>query len=493
MKRIKVNLDIYENTNGFDTTKENVEYDGYSLVISTFSLENVKKILSNPNSFLKVKDRDNNNEYEFIVNDIIIAHPTKEAIEVLNEYKDTIENILITDANIYELSNLFSMHILNNNVFISTKYNQKDYSRLEDFYEAFEYIFNIRDYIFQLNLSNLETCIFLYDILRERKYKSSKFDLKNRKKFIDENVDIFEFDEKDSDSRSLTKVYKSDEIVCAGFSKIYMAVLESLGIPCEELLINGEKSNHSTVCVYLKDDKYDGESIIEVDPTWGRIVDDNKKYLYDKTLFYYKAFGNNMIDAIDAKKSKNKEFFNNSLAISTINSLNLVNKYINNTFGICPSIILKIQLSFLLNKLKKVRNLYNINMFDNDIEEIKNILKEDEFNNDVIERIKNCVDEISSKFSLDISYESFYVAINKVKMIENAIDSNKYPYDQGLVYRAYISKYPDGMFAYYLFKDNITGSCVKEASKVIDEIKDLRLEINPITCIYKKEKNRTRK
>ncbi|MBQ8659466.1 MAG: hypothetical protein IJ475_01320 [Bacilli bacterium] len=120
-------------------------------------------------------------------------------------------------------------------------------------------------------LSPLERLIYIYDVVRGREYVLSKSD------------DIAE-------SRDLSKVLTSDEIVCAGFINIFNELLNQYGIPCKKFYlyrIDDPSIGHVRSAVYVKDDKYGVDGVYFCDPTWDCKLGNDNSYLYG-----YKQFCN---------------------------------------------------------------------------------------------------------------------------------------------------------------------------------------------------------
>ena len=107
------------------------------------------------------------------------------------------------------------------------------------------------------NLSPLEQIIYVYDIVKSRRYMRS--------------------DSQDgSSSRSLDMVLFEQEIVCAGYVNIFNAMLKALGHDAHQF-INSQNS-HVRSIVYIKDPKYLIEGVYVFDPT-GDSRKENDSYI----------------------------------------------------------------------------------------------------------------------------------------------------------------------------------------------------------------------
>ncbi len=121
---------------------------------------------------------------------------------------------------------------ISDNVNIITRYNFADTCTKSELNELLNYLNNIKRLVSRYNMSPFEICIFVYDLLRERPYKESpKISIKD----VDKDK-IANMIENQSNSRSIIKVFKSDEIVCAGFANLYSAILDLFGIYSDPII-----------------------------------------------------------------------------------------------------------------------------------------------------------------------------------------------------------------------------------------------------------------
>lgn len=112
-------------------------------------------------------------------------------------------------------------------------------------YEVASFICDMTDGINKYNLSPVEKVMYVYDIVKEREYKES--------------------DDDRSKSRDLDKIISGDKIVCVGYSNLFNAILNSLGINAIPLVDFSKK--HQRSLVYIKDYKYNIDGIFEFDMT----------------------------------------------------------------------------------------------------------------------------------------------------------------------------------------------------------------------------------
>ena len=130
------------------------------------------------------------------------------------------------------------------------------------------------------NFSQLEKLMYIFDIVRDRKY-------------ILENKD-----EEKKVSRDLTSVLKGDKIVCLGFSEIFDKICRRLGMVSNVELYcptDDSKIGHARNEVYVDDDKYNIKGIFFFDPTLGcKSKDDNSHFdsyfSFAKPYHFFKAY-----------------------------------------------------------------------------------------------------------------------------------------------------------------------------------------------------------
>ena len=118
------------------------------------------------------------------------------------------------------------------------------------------------------SLSPLEKVTIAYDITKSFVYNDYKKD-------------------NTSNSREITKIVNTGNIVCVGYSKIFNAILNELGIGAVELSVEmkneKEHAHHQRSIIYIKDDKYKIDSCFTCDATFDSAsheyyisVEDNK-------------------------------------------------------------------------------------------------------------------------------------------------------------------------------------------------------------------------
>jgi len=419
------------------------------------SINSLKKFLDNPSSFYdinkeveeieneiyyydedidineninSIKERYNNilnGNYEFenlyFSRDPINSKEFKDIVELL---KDKVKVLYLYNFSLQQITELINVVKFNDDVRFVTKYNYKDSCSKDELLDVVNFLNNIVSYVKRYDLSPLEISIFVYDLIRERKYDEV---YNEREKF--KNVDPFDdLSEAFSESRSISKIINSDKIVCAGFANLYSAILELLGIKSETVKYypNGEKkAGHMSNIIYLKDEKYNIDGIFECDPTFDRIYDKDRNYDYKKTLNKYYHFANPVFGAFAIKKIN--DLTSNSSILSIINSgMKRIEKLLDLDV---PYSILCNDLEVLTSKIEVIKNKMNCKKYNelyNYVVGLKDkiSLSESYEKNEILKLLK----EISKKiFWSIIPDDDFSYALYKVKLIEHSIDKDKYP------------------------------------------------------------------
>lgn len=134
---------------------------------------------------------------------------------------------------------------------------------IDDFQKVLDIIDNIVIEIKKLHLSPLETVLYVYDLVREKKYQEESAN------------------EYYTKSRDLASVLLGDKIVCAGFVNFFNTILEKLDIKCQRFrllsTIKGE-DNHVQSLVLINDSKYAINGLYLFDPT-GECKENDNSYL----------------------------------------------------------------------------------------------------------------------------------------------------------------------------------------------------------------------
>lgn len=131
----------------------------------------------------------------------------------------------------------------------------------DEILNATQQILSIKNEILKYNLSPFEQIMYVYDIVRRRKYKKSS-----------ENY---------ISSRDIIKILNSDNIVCLGYSKLFETILVELNIDVQTIKLNyiGMKVAHARNVVTVIDPKYNLNHILVFDTTFDSNNQDNNSYL----------------------------------------------------------------------------------------------------------------------------------------------------------------------------------------------------------------------
>ena len=240
------------------------------------------KVYELNNSFLSCYISDFN-EKDHIFVDI----DTINNFDLLKEFINKIKNIdiVIKVSDTEKVFNFISS--LNeddlNNVYINYQFNSENAS-VKDYKDMISKIHSLVHTIKSLNLSELETVMVVYDIVKANKYKRKSFD-------------------EPSLTRAVHNVVLGDGCVCAGFSNYFNFLLGEVGIKSYPVILdyNDRDSRHQRSIMYIKDKKYKVEGIYMFDPTYDCKKDDdfinNYDYFLQSVSYFKDYFNNEYIDA----------------------------------------------------------------------------------------------------------------------------------------------------------------------------------------------------
>lgn len=238
-----------------------------------------EKIYDLNNSFLSCYVSENDH--------IFIDIDTIDNFNLLKEFIDRIKNIdiVIKASNTEKVFNFISSLNENevSNVYINYQFSSENAS-VKDYKNMISKINSLVHTIKSLNLSELETVMVVYDIVKANEYKKKSFD--------DPSL-----------TRAVHNVVLGDGCVCAGFSNYFNFLLNELGIKSYPVILDHDNriTRHQRSIMYVNDKKYGVEGIYMFDPTYDCKKDDNFVNNYDYFLqsvsYFKKCFGDEFIDA----------------------------------------------------------------------------------------------------------------------------------------------------------------------------------------------------
>lgn len=258
---------------------------------------------------------------DFDISSVVVKSGTcftaDDITKVVSLLKDN-STLNIEDLDIDEINEIIVPADINDEIIINTTLYESDSCCKKELDGLCDYLYNIKKFISKYDLSPLEACIFVYDLVRERDYNENSLEIDARNNELLSEGEEFNMFMNATNSRTLNKIYKSDKIVCAGFSALYKAILRLLNIDSYMLLYepapdSDMREGHISNVVYLNDNKYNVKGLFEVDTTWGRFGSE----LYNYTLNNYIYFARNLNDAYSQKKAiglvpGNLDFYDNS-------------------------------------------------------------------------------------------------------------------------------------------------------------------------------------
>lgn len=238
--------------------------------------------------FLDELNHQSKDEFYNKFHDVNIAGKTEDVINYLNNnpeikeknicYVTQGEHFEISDKGLQEASNIFERIKASTGCEMTFVFegNEKP-AKIEDIKKTIETINQLVSEIKKLNLSPLETTLYVYDIIRGREYKEE------------------DANESYSKSRDLVSVLLGDKIVCAGFVNLFNTILKRLNIICDKfeiISVDPNEDDHVETLVYLIDPKYNIEGLYIYDPT-AECKDNDNSYL--SSYFYFAKTSEEML------------------------------------------------------------------------------------------------------------------------------------------------------------------------------------------------------
>ena len=153
--------------------------------------------------------------------------------------------------------------------------NSTDQINYIEFYNMYQKLNEIVNFVKYYKLTPLEQVLLVYDIVKANEYK---------KESENENY---------NDSRNLNRIITNDKIVCVGFTNLLNFILTNLGFETTKVEIEYTNKNvgHIRNEIYIKDDFYNIDGNFFLDATWdSKKTDDyiDKYYFFLKPLKFFK-------------------------------------------------------------------------------------------------------------------------------------------------------------------------------------------------------------
>ena len=259
-----------------------------------------------------------------------------------------------------------------------------------------------------LNLSPIETIMYTYDLVRNRVYK-----------FEDQ-------DELPATSRDLSSVLFGDKIVCAGYSNIFSALLNYMGIKCHKVGMLAENNNqtdrHERNLIYVKDDKYDIDGVYYFDTTW----DSKRENENNEFLNRYKYFAKTLSQMNELEKNK---YIYDDMPYLGSNIVPIIEKHLN------------------YNELAEINSKYFVTInYITRMATGKNALEwgslipgAPEYNKFNKSKLLKKLRDGIEKFNKPIPAETFIEILSNVRKVQYYQNPNFYPYSLNDIYKTYVS------------------------------------------------------
>ena len=377
----------------------------------------------------------------------------------VDEGKFILDNPEIVTKNVY-LENAFKINdfrrlkslmkaFKNNmdNIHVKLEGNS-DYISLLDCSRTMCLIKDQADAIKKLQLSPIEATMYAYDQVRNRVYKS-------------ENED-----EEISKSRDLSEVVFGDKIVCLGYSNVFSAILDYLGIKNEIVLLNEKDSEegHARNAVRIKDKKYKIDGVYYFDATW----DSKKKEGSNNYLYSYKHFA----------KTKNAM---DELDDHNYIELHLKN-YSKNMYDKIKTLVAEKKYSEIRPYMITIGNMAE--MLDIDLDYYKAHFVLSMLHNGQIdeEKFLKQIKKVINKYNKEIPAEVMINVLNNVRKLEYYQDPKWYPYSLSAIYTA-------GLYSDWKFKDYYLSNDVRLILSIFGTVNEKDVTFKEMFQNYIKQTN----
>lgn len=336
------------------------EKDEYDYDYESFSI--IKKYIDDNIDFFKDK--------KIIIKGI--SKISKEQIKIANEFFSIYENIYYV--------------IEGNSMPISYDEYRNTEKKLDE----------ILNMIKEKNMSPLENLMYLYDLIRNRKYKKAD--------------SLAEYNK----SSDLTSVLFGEYIVCSGYTELFDYFSQKLGFRTYQYQLKGiECNSHIRNLIYVEDSKYDVDGLYFFDATW-----DSNKYDNNDFLCYYKFF---MKTQEEMEKCDRGRFENNKYFDIDDNIIQQLKKY--ETLNILNIYDIKQELLIGLNHISKL--LQKGDMMQNMALLMNGILPSED--------ITSLLEEYLEKINKPFNYEKFCKLLYNVRKIQHEENPEFYPFSYDVI------------------------------------------------------------
>lgn len=318
-------------------------------------------------------------------------------------------------------------------IYVEMEYNHT-YVKLDDCFNTISKIKEQADRILSLNLSPMETIMYVYDLVRKREYKNEK---------VDESC---------YNSRDLNRVIEGDKIVCVGYSNIFSALLNYMGIRCFNVVLRSKDNcskSHQRNVVYVKDKKYDIDGVYYFDATW-----DSKRET-DDYLKKYKFFAKTRNEMVQYEND--------------VYSYSKMKKY---------SDAMALDMEELFNEDSFYARFYVYDEYKEMLEYMSEIIDGNQsldfwgLNSLSDEEIITKAKYFLERFNKPLPAETFIKLLNNVRKIEYYQDSDLYQYTFEELYKIYKASDFEFSMHYYNYEKDSIGMIIDEKYDVKNTVSD---------------------
>lgn len=153
---------------------------------------------------------------------------------------------------------LITNPLIQGNVCFQDKYTHTETINLKDMLMMYQTICSNLKEIQDKNYSPAEATYYIYNLLKQKPYNEEGI-----------NEDI-------NKSRSVSQILKGEKIVCAGYTNLFLMYADALNLKVDRInwASKIEEAGHSSIMIYLKDEKYKIDGIYDIDICWDSLSND---------------------------------------------------------------------------------------------------------------------------------------------------------------------------------------------------------------------------